>query len=98
MSLVISLHVNDDFWIGSQRYRVAEIEDANRFWVQRAGESNVTAITDDQSVEIEPDVFLSSGGFFKFGMIRLVVEAPRVIEVLRGDRWRERYGGSREHA
>ena len=36
-----------------------------------------------------PEVFISSGDFFQSGVVRVVIDAPRSIVILRGDKYRE---------
>lgn len=88
MPLVLSLKEGDDFWVNDRQIVVTNIEDGTRFWVQVSGEDRKREITDAKAHEVVPDVFVSAGGFFKYGMVRVVIEAPRAIEILRGDRYR----------
>lgn len=92
MPLVLSLKPGDDFWVRQTQVVVADIENANRFWVRVAGNPKPVEITDSEATEVVPDVFVSSGGFYKYGMVRLAIEAPQEIEILRGDRYRKKYG------
>lgn len=90
MPLVLSLKEGDDFWVDDQQIVVSKIEHGARFWVTVEGAGKSHEITDTKSREVRPDVFVSAGEFFKYGMIRVVIEAPRTIEILRGDRYRAR--------
>lgn len=87
MPLVLSLKEGDDFWVNDRQIVVTNIENGTRFWVQVSGEERKREITDAKAHEVCPDVFVSAGGFFKYGMVRVVIEAPRAIEILRGDRY-----------
>jgi hypothetical protein len=88
MPLVLSLKEGDDFWVNDQQIVVGKIESGSRFVVSATGTTKEHEITDTKAREVHPDVFVSAGGFFKYGMVRVVIEAPRNIEILRGDRYR----------
>lgn len=91
MSLVLSLKQGDDFWVRDSQVVVTRIQDAKKFWVQVAGNDKEFEITDSHATEIIPNVFVSAGDFFKYGMIRAAIDAPREIEILRGDRYRAKH-------
>jgi hypothetical protein len=88
MPLVLSLKEGDDFWVNDQQIVVGKIESGSQFWVSATGSDKEHEITDAKAREVRPDVFVSAGGFLKYGMVRVVIEAPRSIEILRGDRYR----------
>jgi Carbon storage regulator (could also regulate swarming and quorum sensing) len=88
MSLVLSLKQGDDFWVGNRQVVVSRIQDAKKFWLSIDGKE--FEIVDTHATEILPDVFVASGDFFKYGMVRVAIDAPREIEILRGDRYRAR--------
>ena len=92
MPLVLSLKEGDDFWVDDQQVVVRKIESGHRFWVSVSGTDKEHEITDTKAREVHPDVFVSAGGFFKYGMVRVAIEAPRDIEILRGDRYRAKEG------
>jgi hypothetical protein len=95
MPLVLSLKEGDDFWVDDQQVVVSQIEDGARFWLAVDGEDRRREITDAKAQEVRPDVFVSAGGFYRYGMVRVVIEAPRKIEILRGDRYRAKQRGRR---
>lgn len=90
MPLVLSLKEGDDFWVNDQQIVVTNIDSGTRFWVKASDEERKREITDAKAHEVQPDVFVSAGGFYKYGMVRVVIEAPRSIEILRGDRYRSK--------
>lgn len=90
MPLVLSLKEGDDFWVGDRQLTVDQIESGSKFSLRLDGSDRPKEITDAKAREVLPDVFVSAGGFYKYGMIRVVIEAPRSIEILRGDRHRQR--------
>jgi len=89
MSLVLSLKQGDDFWVADQQVFISRIEHANKFWVRLAGSEKEVEVNDVEATEIIPDVFVSSGNYFKYGAVRIAIEAPLSIEILRGDRYRK---------
>jgi hypothetical protein len=91
MPLVLSLKQGDDFWVRGEQVVVCGIDCAERFWVKVGGKE--FEVTDQQSTEIMDDVVVSAGDFFKYGMIRIAIDAPKEIEILRGDRYRAREFG-----
>lgn len=89
MPLVLSLKEGDDFWVNDQQVVIDQIENGSKFAVRVDGSDRPKEITDAKAREVLPDVFVSAGGFYKYGMVRVVIEAPRSIEILRGDRYRK---------
>lgn len=89
MPLVLSLKEGDDFWVNGQQVVIDQIENGSKFAVRVDGSDRPKEITDAKAREVFPDVFVSAGGFYKYGMVRVVIEAPRSIEILRGDRYRK---------
>ncbi|WP_113152749.1 hypothetical protein [Nitratireductor sp. OM-1] len=92
MPLVLSLREGDDFYVSEQQFSVDRIYDETSFDLVRgdaAGEvSEPIAVTELQAVEIMPDVFVSAGNLFQKGIIRAVIDAPRDMLILRGDKYR----------
>jgi len=93
MSLVLGLKQGDDFWVGDKQVVVTRIEDARRFWVKVEDNDKEFEVTDTYATEIMDNVFVSAGNYYKYGLIRIAIEAPRDIKILRGDRYREEYLG-----
>lgn len=91
MPLVLSLKEGDDFWISDRQIVVNRIENGSKFDVLVEGSDRPKEITDAKAREVLPDVFVSAGGFYKYDMVRVVIEAPRTIEILRGDRYRAKH-------
>lgn len=92
MPLVLSLREGDDFYVDDQQFLVNRIYDETSFDLFKAGEVDEThhpiAITEKQAVEVLPDVFISAGDLFQRGIVRAVIDAPRDILILRGDKFR----------
>ena len=64
MPLVLSLRVGEDFYVGETRFEIDSIEHGNLFWIAEDGSDEAIAITDEQAVEIAPEVMASAGGYY----------------------------------
>lgn len=89
MSLIISLRKGDDFFVNDERVVVSEIVGPNNYTLHVTSTGKKYRITDQEAKEVMPSVFVSSGGFLKWGQVRLVIDAPKDILILRGERYRE---------
>lgn len=87
--LIISLRENDDFFVEGRRVVVTRVDGPNDFTLKVEDTGKKFRITDEEVQEIMPDVLISAGGYMKFGQVRLVIDAPRSIAILRGDKFRE---------
>lgn len=92
MALVLSLKLDEIFMVSGRRVTVTAIEHENLLTLTRY-DGKEFVITDMESTEIMPDVFVSSADFYKWGQVRIAIEAPRSIEIMREDRWVAKYGG-----
>lgn len=92
MPLVLSLREGDDFYVADQQFLVNRIYDETSFDLFKAGDPEEThhpiAVTEKQAVEVMPDVYVSAGDLFQRGCVRAVIDAPREILILRGDKYR----------
>lgn len=92
MPLVLSVRQGDDFYVNDQQFLVKRIYDETSFELLKASDPNEThqpiKITEKQAVEVMPDVFISAGDLFQRGIVRAVIDAPRDILILRGDKYR----------
>lgn len=94
MSLVLSLKEGDDFWVGHTQFVLHRITAATDFTLRNADTGQDFVVTDAEATEILPDVFASAGDFFKYGMVRVALEAPRSVEILRGARYRLKHSST----
>jgi len=90
VALVLSLKHGEHFWVAHAKVTVGEIVDAKLFWLEVEG-GQKHRVTDDRATEIMDDVFVSSGDMFNLGLLRVVIDAPRSIEILRDERYRAKY-------
>ena len=72
---------------------MTELFDDTSFVLTRCGEppdrDRKFSITEKQSVEVADDVFVAAGDLYQQGIIRAVIDAPRNVLILRGDKYRE---------
>lgn len=89
MPLVLSLKEGEDFFVDDVQVVIDSIESAHRFWVTVPSTGKRFEVTDDQSTEIVKETFVSSGGHLLYGYVRIAIDAPQHILILRGDRYRK---------
>jgi len=92
--LVLSLRPGQDFYVGDEQIVVTRIVGDAHYEVTLTSQGRRVDVTDRESVEIVPDVFLQSGERPQWGVARIAIHAPREITIIRGDRYRE---GRRNH-
>ena len=81
MPLTLTLREREGFYIGDRRWSVARIAKAG-VWI-RSPEGREYRVTDQEAIEVQPDVRVSDGFVTHYGMARLVFNAPRSIVILR---------------
>ena len=89
MALVLSLREGQDFYLDDDQVLVTRVDGLMHFQLMLASSGQSFVITDAESVEIMPDVFVSAGDRPQRGIARVAIDAPREIRITRGDRWRE---------
>jgi hypothetical protein len=82
------MKLGEDFYVRDTRFVLVHVEDENRFTVRNDETGEQITITDQEAVEIAPGTTASSGGYFMQGQIRIALDAPRSVLILRGDRYR----------
>lgn len=83
MALILSLRTGEDFYVDEHRVRVREVH-SNRHFVLETQDDTHWEIVQDRMSEILPQVFVSSGLSKNLDVARVVVDAPREIQILRG--------------
>jgi hypothetical protein len=96
MALVLSLKPKEDFYVGDQRFIVTKLYNRTSFTLVHEGGKQYE-ITEYEATEVLPDVWVSSGDVYDLGTVRVVIEAPREILILRGEKVREK-PRAHEHA
>lgn len=86
MSLVLSLHAGQDFFLDDTQVMVDEVLSDQHFRVSCEGKR--FDVTDQEATEVLPDVFLSAGDRPQSGIARVAIDAPHDVLILRGERYR----------
>lgn len=89
MALILSLRKGDDFFVDDARVIVTDVKGPNDFTLCDEENQEEFHITDLESKEVREHVYVSAGDYLSSGQVRLVIEAPRSIRILRGDKYRE---------
>jgi hypothetical protein len=87
--LIISLREHDDFFVERRRIVVTRIDGPNDFTLKVEATGKEFRITDEEATEVLPEVLIAAGGYLNIGQVRLVIDAPRSITILRGDKFRQ---------
>lgn len=90
MPLILSVKKGDDIFIDDNRVVVSEIGGDGDVSVVANGKP--VALGDDKMTEVFPDVLISAGLLGNNPrFVRLIIKAPRRMEILRGDRYRQEH-------
>lgn len=85
MGLVLSVRKGDDFFVGEDQIVVTNVRKNDRvvdLRVTRTGKA--FTVTDEESVEVLPNVMLCAGQPSAIGFGRVIIDAPRSLTILRG--------------
>jgi hypothetical protein len=88
MPLVLSLREGSDFYVDDEQIVVGHIYGLTRFEITVTSTTKRHMITEAESIEVLPDVFVSAGDRPQRGIARVAIEAPQAIILLRGDKYR----------
>lgn len=88
MPLVLSMRETHDFYVAAEQLVVDVIHDDASFTLRLVSTGKKFLVSDQDATEVLPDVFVSSGGFQNGGLVRVAIEAPHSIFILRGDLYR----------
>jgi len=93
MALILALYDESDFYVQDTRVTVHKIYDTRRFKLKVHGSclDKIFEITDRQQTEILPNVRVTAGNNVdpKKIMVKVSIEAPKRLKILRGKLWRE---------
>jgi hypothetical protein len=95
MPLVLSMQQNQDFFVGDARFVLTDILSATQCRLRRMSDRRDFDIDDRKATEIDPEVLVSTGEWHSASKIRIAINAPRHILVLRGDMWRSQAAEAR---
>jgi hypothetical protein len=100
MTLAIGVAVREDFFVGHTRVVVEEIISPVHYKLKVVGNGidHMFTISDEYAEEILPQVRVSVGKRGSAGKARLAIDAPRNIEILRGELYRDKYPERGDHA
>jgi len=93
MALSLSMRKNEDVLIGEQSFIVSEVLGGGRFFLQNSETGKSFEITELEAVEVMSDVFVSAGEYDSDLQVRVVIDAPREVFILRGEAARRGRGG-----
>lgn len=85
MALVLSLKDSEIVYIGKVPFIICDIQ-TDHFHIENLLTNVVYKVETTKMVEIQPEVKVSSGPLDKYNRIKLVVEAPRDIIIIRKER------------
>jgi hypothetical protein len=88
MALVLRLRKGQDFFVADEQVVVSQLFGDARFELEVASTGKRLEITEEESTELMPDVFISSGGRAQSGLAKIAIDAPREIAILRGENYR----------
>jgi hypothetical protein len=86
VALVLTLRKKEAFYANDAKVMVRDILSADHCIVETS-EGKTFDVTEDKSVEIMPEVFVSIGVRGQLDMARIAIEAPRSILILREDKY-----------
>jgi len=90
MGLILTRRQGEDFYVEDTRFRVSQVFD-NRHFVLKTDQGDLFEITGTRMAEVMPDVWVSAGDRADHSHARVVIEAPREIKLLRGEKWRQQW-------
>lgn len=89
MALVLTLSKGQDFYVGQERFVVTGVYGEQQFGLCRDSTGQMFEVTETRATEIMEDVFVSAGERRpSAGSVRIAIEAPPTMLVLRGERYR----------
>lgn len=87
--MILSVREQTDFFVADQRVLVTDVRNKNDVTLMVEDTGKSYRITDEEATEILPDVLIATGGYWQAGQARIVIDAPRSLKILRGDKYRE---------
>lgn len=87
MALVLSLKYGEDFFVGDRRVTILQGNSYRKVAVE-TDEGHKFQLESERMQEIFDGVMVSVSPEANGGMARVIVEAPRTVPILRGDKYR----------
>ncbi len=96
MALVLGVKENLSFYVADTQVIVTQIITSTKFKITvcAPGMYHVYTITDQRALEILPKVMVSAGSNTSLSMVKVVIEAPRNIKILRDSLYHEENPGT----
>lgn len=83
MALVLALRKDQSFFVGADEFTIKEVYSQEDFLLENVETKKVHRVTDRKMVEVLPKVYISVGDRQQTSLIRIAIEAPRDIKILR---------------
>lgn len=87
MPLILSMNEGEDFYVADEKFYVENIRD-NRFSVRNAKTGATIEVDDRKMLPLLTNVKVSCGLGTRNRVAKLVIDAPREIPVMQGNRYR----------
>ena len=84
MPLSLSRREGEDFYLDDLRVVVEQVLDNGGFTL-RMPDGDLVEVTEDRGIEVTPDVVISAGLEDKHRMVKVVIDAPVAVTILRGE-------------
>lgn len=88
MALVLSLKDGEDFFVGAHQFVVSQIT-PEAFALERTSDRKHFLITEKKMVEVLNEVKISCGRNNQDRVAKVVIEAPKRIIIMRGEKMRQ---------
>lgn len=97
MPLSLGVRQGDDVYVGDDRLEVREIMGPRLFKVFVEKTGAVVEVNEDTEIQVMPDVWLSASNRIspenqRAHQVRLVIDAPKSVSILRRDKYMELKG------
>lgn len=93
-TLVIGVRLGEAFYVDDTPIHVSRIDSEQVFYVKVNKSNEEIQITEEQSIEVLPNVRLSTGRKGSDELARVVIQAPKSIRILRESLYRRHHGGN----
>ncbi len=84
MPLSLSRREGEEFYLDDIRVVVEQVLDDGGFTL-RLPSGDLVEVTQDRGIEVAPDVVISAGLEEKHRMVKVVIDAPADVTILRGE-------------
>ena len=96
MALVLTLKTGQDFYVADTQVFVGRVVHERHFYLEVPSSKSSYEVTDQEAVEMRevPDVFFSAGDRSAPNLVRVAIDAPQEIAIMRGDKRRNESHGT----